>query len=132
MKNVAENLIKSERFSLTGKKLKVAEALANPEAGQTDKDIYTAVGISHDTFYRWLREDKEILEYAAHLIDRYTDKELGAVWRALIKECKAGNVPAIKLYFELKGKYSQNVKVEGLSDIIIVDDINGGGEDGKS
>lgn len=48
------------------------------------------------------------------------------------KECKAGNVPAIKLYFELKGKYSQNVKVEGLSDIIIVDDINGGGEDGKS
>ena len=66
------------------------------------------------------------------MIDRYTDKELGAVWRALIKECKAGNVPAIKLYFELKGKYSQNVKVEGLSDIIIVDDINGGGEDGKS
>ena len=129
---MTENLIKSERFSLTGKKLKVAEALANPTAGQTDKDIYTAVGISHDTFYRWIREDKEILEYAAYLIDKYTDKELGAVWRALIEECKKGNVAAIKLYFELKGKYSQNVKVEGLSDIIIVDDISGGGEDDKS
>lgn len=89
----------------------MAEMLANPTSYKNDKEIYSALGISHDTFYRWLREDNEITQYAAYLIERYTDKELGAVWSALIRECKKGDVRAIKLYFELKGRYRQQIDV---------------------
>lgn len=89
----------------------MAEMLANPTDYKSDKEIYSSLGISHDTFYRWLREDTEITHYAAYLIERYTDKELGAVWAALIRECKKGDVRAIKLYFELKGRYKQQIDV---------------------
>ena len=95
---------------LSGKKLEVAKMLANPERGMTDKEIYQTVGISPTTFYKWISTDDKILRYAEKLIDKYTDKELGAVWRALIRECKKGDVRAIKLYFELKGKYRQSVE----------------------
>ena len=99
-----------ERLKLSGKKLEVAKMLATPERGITDKEIYQTVGISPTTFYKWISTDDKILRYAEKLIDKYTDKELGAVWRALIRECKKGDVRAIKLYFELKGKYRQSVE----------------------
>ena len=114
-----DNLMKSERFTITGKRLAVAKMLASPAKGQTDKAIYEAVGISHDTFYRWIREDVELMEYVEHLIDKYTDKELGAVWKALIKECKRGDVRAIKLFFELKGRYRQQIEHCGITDVNI-------------
>lgn len=104
--------MKSERFRLSGKRLEVAKLLASPALGQTDKDIYETVGISHDTFYRWIREDDELLEYTEYLIEKYTDKEVGAVWKALIIECKKGNVQAIKLFFDLKGKYNKEMSAE--------------------
>lgn len=108
----ASGLTKSETFKINGKKKKMAEMLANPAEYKNDRAIYHALGISHDTFYRWLRDDGEITQYAAYLIEKYTDKELGSVWAALIRRCKAGDVRAIKLYFELKGKYKQQVEVE--------------------
>ena len=94
---------------ISGKKLKMAELLANPEFTGTNKDIYEAVGISHDTFYKWIK-DNDVIEYTENLINKYTDGELGAIWKALIKKCKSGEIQAIKLYFELKGKYKNGEK----------------------
>lgn len=104
---MAGKLTKSNKTVLRGKKLKMAEMLANPEFTGTNKDIYEAVGISHDTFYKWIK-DNSIIEHAENLINKYTDSELGAVWKALLRKCKNGDIPAIKLYFELKGKYGSN------------------------
>ena len=101
------------KFNIEGKKKKLAEMLANPTEYKTDKEIYKSLGISHDTFYRWLREDPEICKYAGDLIDKYTNKELGVVWAALIQQCKKGNVAAIRLFFELKGKHKQQIDVSG-------------------
>ena len=95
------------KFNIEGKKKKLAEMLANPTEYKTDKEIYKSLGISHDTFYRWLREDP------GDLIDKYTNKELGVVWAALIQQCKKGNVAAIRLFFELKGKHKQQIDVSG-------------------
>lgn len=104
---MAEELTKKDKFKLNGKKIKMAEMLANPEFTGTNKQIQETVGISHETFYKWIKQ-KEMLDYIEQLVERYTDGELAAVWKALVKKCKGGDTQAIKLYFELKGKYCKN------------------------
>lgn len=104
---MAEELTKTDKFKRNSKKIKMAEMLANPEFTGTNKQIQEAIGISHETFYKWIKE-KEMLDYIEQLVDRYTDGELAAVWKALVKKCKGGDTQAIKLYFELKGKYCKN------------------------
>ncbi len=116
--------MKSDNIKLSGKKLKMAEMLANPEFIGTNKELYEAVGISHDTFYRWIKDD-EIISYADELIEKYTDAELSAVWKALLIKCKRGDTQAIRLFFELKGRYNQNVNVSGIGIVQILDDIPG-------
>ncbi len=95
----------------TGKRRKAAEMLAKPDFSGTITELIETVGVPRTTFYRWL-EDEQYISYINSLIERYTDSELAAVWKALVKECKKGNVQAIKLFFELKGKYSANIKIE--------------------
>ena len=113
--------MKTDETRLTGKKLQMAELLASPEFNGTNRELYEAVGISHDTFYKWIK-DPDILSYAGELIDKYTDAELSRVWKALIVRCAAGDIQAIKLYFELKGRYKQSVDVENSGTIQIVID----------
>lgn len=122
---MADKLTKSDKTLLKGKKLKMAELLANPEFTGTNKDIYEAVGISHDTFYKWIK-DNDVIEYTENLINKYTDGELGAIWKALIKKCKSGEIQAIKLYFELKGKYKNGEKRSESSEqgVIIMPEVN--------
>lgn len=108
----------------------MAELLANPEFNGTNRELYETVGISHDTFYKWIKDDA-ILSYAEKLIDKYTDADLGAVWKSLILKCRAGDTQAIKLYFELKGKYKQNVQVSGTGVVQIIDDIPANEDDFK-
>lgn len=124
---MANRLIKSDNSALCGKKLKMAELLANPEFTGTNKELYERIGISHQTFYKWIQEE-EVINYAANLIEKYTDAELSTVWKALLKKCKDGDVQAIKLYFELKGKYRKDVNLSGVGIVQIVDDIPNGGE----
>ena len=120
--------MKSDDIKLSGKRLKMAEMLANPEFMGTNKELYETVGISHDTFYKWIKDD-EIISYADKLIEKYTDAELSAVWKVLLMKCKLGDMQAIKLFFELKGRYNQNVNVSGVGVVQILDDIPGDTDD---
>lgn len=95
----------------TGKRKMIAETLANPDFTGTITELIKQVGVPRSTFYRWL-EDEQYLQYINNLIDKYTDSELPAVWKALVNQCKQGDVKAIKLYFELKGKYNLNIKAD--------------------
>lgn len=109
-------------LTLSKKQIEVAQMLANPEFEGKKTDIISKTGVSHATLYRWLGDD-EFKKYVSELIDEYTDAELGDVWKALIKRCKSGDIQAIKLYFELKGKYNQNVNLKADSIVQIIDDI---------
>lgn len=91
------------------KKERVADMLANPDCDMDKGDICEAMQISRDTIYRWLKEPKFICK-VAELAERYTDAELGTVYKALIDRCRKGETSAIKLYFEIKMKYKQLVK----------------------
>lgn len=103
---------KCTKSRLTKKQREAAEMLANPDISCTKTRLCETVGVSRSVFYKWLK-DSEFILYVNSLIDTYTDAELGAVWRALIHRCMAGDVQAIKLYFELKGKYKQQVEMSG-------------------
>lgn len=103
---------KSNKSRYTGKKARLAEMLTNPEFTGTVTELCTSVGVARSTFYKWM-DDKDYLKYIETLIDKYTDSELSTVWKALIHRCETGDVQAIKLYFELKGKYSSKVEVSG-------------------
>lgn len=97
---------------LEGKQRSLAELLVNPDFDGTVTDACRKVGISRNTFYRWLRDPnfKGALEAA---IDDYTDSELAHIWRSLIRKAESGSVEAAKLYFELKGRYKQQVSLDG-------------------
>ncbi len=120
---MAGKLTKSDKIELKGKKLKMAEMLANPEFVGTNKELYETVGISHDTFYRWIKEDA-VIAYTESLINKYTDGELGAVWKALLHKCRSGDIQAIKLYFELKGRYGNKAVTKDETEDIIADKLN--------
>ena len=110
------------QIKLNKKQREVAEMLANPSCMLTDTEIIKECDVSRSTFYRWIRENESFSAYVNELIDKYTDAELGAVWKALICKCKLGDIQAIKLYFEMKGKYQQNVSFSG-GTVQIVNDI---------
>lgn len=109
---VIDMKIKRNDTDFNVKQRKAAEMLVNPEFSGSVTELCREVGIARSTYYRWL-DDPEYFNYISGLIDKYTNAELAAVWKALLAEAKKGNVSALKLYFELKGKYKQQVEVGG-------------------
>ena len=97
---------------LTGKKRKAAEMLTNPDFdGNISKLCNEELKIARSTFYRWF-DDMDFVGYVEYLIEKYTDSELANVWKALTNKAKSGSTDAIKLYFELRGKYKKNTSVQ--------------------
>ena len=91
-------------------KEKAAEMLANPEI-TTNKEVYTSLGIPESTFYDWMN-DQEFIDLVNAKVDKFTDRELPDVWAALIYNATVErDTKAIKLFFEMKGKYKQNIDV---------------------
>jgi hypothetical protein len=79
----------------------MAELLLNPDDRRTKAEKMREVGVPERTFYRWMK-DKRFIDYMNSQIAQYTDGELAEVWKALIMQCKRGNIQAIKLFFEMK------------------------------
>ena len=113
---------------LNKKMIKVAEMLANPDFQASKTEILEKAGVPRSTFYRWLRENQEFTDYISELVEKYTDGELATVWKALTGKCQSGDVSAIKLYFELKGKYKVSVDFDTSPKLAeILDQIGGEG-----
>lgn len=107
--------------AVKGKKRKLAEMLCNPDNDMTITQLCEKVGVSRQTFYNW-QKDASFNGYVEFLIDSFTDSELPSAWKALVKKAKGGSVEALKLFFEMKGKYKSqveaNLNVHKLEDLI--------------
>ncbi len=112
-------MAEKENKDFTAQQRAVAEQLANPDFAGTITDLCKKVKISRNAFYQWMK-DPEYLQYIDELISRYTDSELAAVWKALIRKAKQGDVKAIKLYFEMKGKYREKANIELPGAVVII------------
>lgn len=116
---MAQNGTKTE---LTNKQCKVAERLANPDCFSNHSEIMEEFKIPRSTFYRWLRDEK-FMKYVSDLVDKYTDAHLPDVWKALIDKCKKGDTLAMRLYFELKEKYTPKINISADERVQIINDI---------
>ena len=113
---------KPDKYKPSGKKLVAAKYLADPEFQGTITELCARVGVARSTFYDWIGDD-DFRSYVDELIDKYTDSELSRVWKALMRLIDKGDFQAIKLYFELKGKYKDtlgrnNAKTEQQSNLL--------------
>lgn len=99
---------KTNKYKPTGKKMQMAKMLADPEFRGTITQLCDKVGVARTTFYDWIGDD-EFRAYVDGLIEKYTDGELSRVWKSLMRLIDNGDIQAIKLYFELKGKYKDGV-----------------------
>ena len=110
---------------MTKKQKKVADALTNIESNGSLDDICEEYAISRETLYQWLSEDL-FRKYMDMVLNGKTFTAMTEVWRSLLNQCGEGNIQAIKLYFELNGKYKGekgSIKAEAKSIVQIIDDI---------
>ena len=109
--------------AVKGKKRKIAEEICNPEFDGNIAKLCAKYKISRTTYYNWLH-DGNFTGYCEWLIEKYTDGELANMWRNVIKAGNGGDVQAMKLFFELKGKFKQSIDINGSLPVTIVDDMS--------
>ncbi len=115
------------------KQVALAEMLLNPDDRRPKIDKINELKMSSRTFYKWMK-DSRFINYLNSRVDEYTNGELSEVWKALLMQCKRGNIEAIKLFFKLKEldpeiqmkrqlvlKETGNISPE--QGVLIVDDI---------
>ena len=98
--------------NVKGKKRKMAELLVNPDCKMTVTEMCKHLKVSRSSFYVW-QQEADFKGYIEFLIENFTDSELPNAWRALVKKANSGNIEALKLFFELKGKYKQEIAIDG-------------------
>lgn len=101
-----QNETKTERNIIDARMAIAAELLANPDFSGTKEEIAREAGVSRATLYRWLR-NPDFVALVNQLVAQYADAELAMVWKSLCKQIKAGNLQAIRLYFELRERSKQ-------------------------
>lgn len=115
-------LRKFEKKPLSARQLKAIEMLMDIENPKTNAEIATQIGVTEATLYNWLKDPRfleALNEYAEKLmrLSRYR------VNRALLRKIDAGDVQAMKLYFEKIGEIQKlsalkvTVDLGGLSDV---------------
>jgi hypothetical protein len=84
------------------RQVSLVELLINPDDRRSKTEKCEAAGVPRRTFYNWMAEENFVNYYYSQL-DRYTSGELPEIWKAHLRQAKAGNVPAIELYYKMKG-----------------------------
>jgi acyl-CoA-binding protein len=95
---------------LTGIQIKIAQILADPSEIRSIKAMCEDENVPRRTFYNWVGR-KEFVDFVNSLIDKYMDAELAGVWGALARKARSGDTNAMKLFFEMKGKYKSVTEV---------------------
>ena len=122
-KSVVKKLTKVDTKGMypkvTGKKRKLAEMLCNPDIDMTVTDICKTVKVSRQTFYNW-QQDPNFMGYVEFLINSFTDSELPKAWKTLVRRATVdGNIDALKLFFAMKDKYSEQAAIQ--NNVVIID-----------
>ncbi|MEH7082957.1 phBC6A51 family helix-turn-helix protein [Neobacillus drentensis] len=107
------------KIGLTGKQIQIAQILADPSETRTITKMCEDEGVPRRTFYNWVGR-AEFIDFVNSLVEKRTDAELAGVWGALARKARTGDSAAIKLFFEMKGKYKSvqeiNHNFDSLSD----------------
>ena len=78
-------------------------AYAMVRSGRPMEEILAQYGVTDEEFTEWIRDGK-FAEYAASLARGFAEADAPYIWASLLNTAKNGNIPAIKLYFEIWNK----------------------------
>ena len=97
------NTLKGLYPKLKKKQRAVAEALCDPDDTRNVTELCQDFEISRTTFYNW-QHDSEFMGYVNCLIENYTSSIVPKAWKEIGKKIDQGNMEAIRLLLEVKGK----------------------------
>ena len=103
--------------NLKSKQRKVAEALVDPDDERTVSQLCKDFGISRTTFYNW-QHDSEFMGYVECLVDHYTTSIIPNAWKQIGKKVDEGNMEAIRMLLEVKGKLQKESAVNNNNVVI--------------
>lgn len=110
-----------ETDKLTLKQARLLNELANPE---NDGKIIRAcekANIARKQYYEWVHNSPAFRAALEEVISKVANAHLPEVWQALAESCIDEHDPkAMKLYFELTGRYQKNVNVSGSAGVVIM------------
>ena len=92
------------RSKLTPAQRKCADIETDPNWDGTVCDLCEQIGVARSTYYAWLNHDEDYIAYREMMLRGFSDAILPKAWRALSMRCEAGDVSALRLFFELVGK----------------------------
>ncbi|MDT8902196.1 phBC6A51 family helix-turn-helix protein [Anaeroselena agilis] len=99
-------------FVPTAEQIAIIELLINPDDMRPAKAKCAQVGIAESTLWRW-RQDPAFNKYLQDRVHKYTDSAVADGYMAIIRKMKMGDIPAAKLFFELRGEIKQKHEVSG-------------------
>lgn len=100
---MSQNVTNTDNTIIDARMVVAAELLANPDFSGTKSDIAEKAGVTPRTLYRWMR-NPDFVSLVNSLVTQYADAELAMVWKALCRKIQDGDMQAIRLYFELRGR----------------------------
>lgn len=103
--------------NLKSKQRKVAEALVDPDDERTVSQLCKDFSISRTTFYNW-QHDSEFMGYVECLVDHYTTSIIPKAWKQIGKKVDEGNMEAIRMLLEVKGKLQKEAAVNNNNVVI--------------
>lgn len=101
------NTLKDLYPSLKPKQRQVAEALVDPEDIRSVSELCKNFEISRTTFYNW-QHNSDFVGYVDCLIDNYTSSIVPKAWKEIGKKVERGEMEAIRMLLEVKGKLQSN------------------------
>lgn len=93
----------------TAKQRRYQEILADPGEKRTQEEIAGELGVKRQTLWNWRQLEGFWAELHRLVKDR-TNQAIARVWDALMRQCKRGDVQAMRLYFQLRGELTEQVK----------------------
>ena len=110
-----------ETDKITRKQALLLNALANPENKGNIKKACESVKMARAQYYEWVRNSPAFRAALDEIVSKFADAHLPEVWQALADSCIEEHDPkAMKLYFELTGRYQKNVNVSGNAGVVIM------------
>lgn len=104
------NTLKGLYPNLKTKQRRVAEALVDPDDVRNVSELCKDFNISRTTFYNW-QQNREFIGYIDCLVENYTTSIIPKAWKEIGKKVEQGNMEAIRMLLEVKGKIQKDSNV---------------------
>lgn len=104
------NTLKGMYPNLKTKQRGIAEALVDPDDTRNVSELCKDFNISRTTFYNW-QHDSQFIGYIDCLVENYTTSIIPKAWKEIGKKVEQGNMEAIRMLLEVKGKIQKDSNV---------------------